>query len=135
MDKNEYISSKPDIFVPHKATTDADPSWFGYAITLRDDKINREELLQHLNEHRVATRLMFGGNLIKQPAYSGRNFKVHNKLENADIVSESIILDRSLSGISNEMYDYVFQVFDDFFKLNTNHSRKAFDLIPYLYPS
>ena len=111
---NEYISSKPDIFVPHKATTDADPSWFGYAITLRDDKINREELLQHLNEHRVATRLMFGGNLIKQPAYSGRNFKVHNKLENADIVMNRSFWIGVYPGISNEMYDYVFQVFDDF---------------------
>ena len=57
---------------------------------------------------------MFGGNLIKQPAYSGRNFKVHNKLENADIVMNRSFWIGVYPGISNEMYDYVFQVFDDF---------------------
>lgn len=111
---NDYISSKPDIFIPHEPTKNSDPSWFGYAITLRSDKFEREDLLQHLNENRVATRLMFGGNLIKQPAYTNKNFRVHNKLENADVVMNKSFWIGVYPGISEQMYDYVFQVFEDF---------------------
>ena len=81
---------------------------------MRSDKFEREDLLQHLNENRVATRLMFGGNLIKQPAYTNKNFRVHNKLENADVVMNKSFWIGVYPGISEQMYDYVFQVFEDF---------------------
>ena len=111
---NNYISSKKEYFIPHQATPGSEPSWFGYAITVRTDKFSRNDLIQHLNEHRIATRLMFGGNLIRQPAYSNRKFKVHNNLTNADTVMNNSFWIGVYPGITDEMYDYIFEVFENF---------------------
>ena len=111
---NNYISSKKEYFIPHQATPGSEPSWFGYAITVRTDKFSRNDLIQHLNEHRIATRLMFGGNLIRQPAYSNRKFKVHNNLTNADTVMNHSFWIGVYPGITDEMYDYIFEVFENF---------------------
>ena len=111
---NNYISSKKEYFIPHQATPGSEPSWFGYAITVRTDKFSRNDLIQHLNEHRIATRLMFGGNLIRQPAYSNRKFKVHKNLTNADTVMNHSFWIGVYPGITDEMYDYIFEVFENF---------------------
>ena len=80
----------PNYFLPHVPEKDSDPSWFGYAITVKENsKFSRDDFVKHLNENRIATRLLFGGNLIKQPAYAGRDYKVSGSLQNADIVMNS----------------------------------------------
>ena len=62
-----------------------EPSWFGFPITLKSSApFKRNELIKFLNDNLIDTRFMFGGNLISQPAYEKSNFKVHNKLDNAE---------------------------------------------------
>jgi CDP-6-deoxy-D-xylo-4-hexulose-3-dehydrase len=112
---DKFIRKHEDLFIPHKATTNSEPSWFGYAITVKENNLfNRNELVQFLNEKRIATRLMFGGNLIKQPAYKDRNFKIHSNLINADIVMNQTFWIGVYPGLSQDMLDYVFETFIEF---------------------
>ncbi|MCE1229464.1 MAG: lipopolysaccharide biosynthesis protein RfbH [Firmicutes bacterium] len=68
-----------------EATAGSEPSWFGFPITLRESSgVNRVELLRHLDEQRIGTRLLFGGNLIRQPYFQGQTYRVHGALMNTD---------------------------------------------------
>ena len=70
-----------------EATPKSDPSWFGFPITVRDGApVTRDELAMHLNEKSVHTRLLFGGNLLRQPYMKGREYRVVGTLENSDKV-------------------------------------------------
>ena len=114
---NDYITKNEEFFIAHEPTQNSDPSWFGYAITVKDNNFfNRDELVKFLNENRIATRLMFGGNLIRQPAYKNKNYLVHGKLENADTVMNSTFWVGVYPGLSNEMIEYMISKFDQFLK-------------------
>lgn len=68
-----------------EATPGSEPSWFGFPITLQDGApFRRDELVRHLNEKKIDTRLLFGGNLIRQPYMKGRNYRVHGDVTNSD---------------------------------------------------
>lgn len=70
-----------------KATPEADPSWFGYPITLRDNSpVSRLDLLAYLDQEKVGTRLLFAGNLTRQPYMKQRNYRVSGELKNTDKV-------------------------------------------------
>lgn len=85
----ELLAPLEDVFILPKATPNSDPSWFGYPITIRDDAgFKRDDLVQFLDANRIGTRLLFGGNLIRQPYMRGRNYRVVGELTNADIVTE-----------------------------------------------
>lgn len=85
----ELLTPLEDVFILPKATPNSDPSWFGYPITIRDDAgFKRDDLVQFLDANRIGTRLLFGGNLIRQPYMRGRNYRVVGELTNADIVTE-----------------------------------------------
>ena len=114
---DKFITSLDKYFISHKPTELSDPSWFGYAITVREGlKFTRDDLIKYLNENLIDTRLMFGGNLIKQPAYKNKTFKVSGTLENADIVLHSTFWIGVYPGINDEMLDYVFEIFTNFIK-------------------
>ncbi len=85
----ELLKPLEDVFILPEATPNSDPSWFGYPITLREKApFTRDELVQHLNDNRIGTRLLFGGNLTRQPYMRGRNYRVVGELANADIVTD-----------------------------------------------
>ena len=112
---NKYICSRDNFFITHQATENSDPSWFGYAITLRDNlAFKRDDLIKYLNENRIDTRLMFGGNLIKQPAYKNKKYLVNNSLINADKVMNDTFWIGVYPGITDEMIQYVEEKFDEF---------------------
>jgi CDP-6-deoxy-D-xylo-4-hexulose-3-dehydrase len=76
-----------DVFILPEATTGSNPSWFGFALTLRRDApIDRHSLLLELQAKNIGTRLLFGGNLVRQPYMKGRNFRVSGTLANADAI-------------------------------------------------
>tara|TARA_Y100000996_G_scaffold413480_1_gene401812 strand:- start:3709 stop:5031 length:1323 start_codon:yes stop_codon:yes gene_type:complete len=107
---NEFIKEKDEYFIPHKPEKDTDPSWFGYAISVKEDApFSRDKLVEYLNEKQIATRLLFGGNLIKQPAYKNKNYSIVGSLDNADFVMHNTFWLGVYPGINNEMLDYVFE--------------------------
>lgn len=114
---NNIFSKYNNYFILHKAEENTDPSWFGYAVTLKDDiKFSRNDFVKFLNENNIATRLMFGGNLIRQPAYKDRTFEIYKNLNNADIVMKNSFWLGVYPGLSSEMLDYLEDRIDEFIK-------------------
>jgi CDP-6-deoxy-D-xylo-4-hexulose-3-dehydrase len=76
-----------DIFILPEATPKSDPSWFGFPLTVRSGSgLNRDDLVKYLNDKKIGTRLLFGGNLLKQPYMLGRQYRTSGEIVNADIV-------------------------------------------------
>jgi CDP-6-deoxy-D-xylo-4-hexulose-3-dehydrase len=96
---------------------DSDPSWFGFAISLRQNSsYNRNDLVKYLNENKIGTRLLFSGNLTKQPYMKDLTFKVNGELRNTDFVMENTFWIGLYPGLSLEHLDYVISKFKNYFK-------------------
>ena len=103
------------------ATENSDPSWFGLPITLSSDlPFNREELLVYLDSKKIGTRLLFAGNILKQPAYKDTKFKVESDLRNTDNVMRNSFWIGVYPGLTTEMLDYVITTISEFFKSRMN---------------
>ena len=107
----KYLSKKlkgvQGLIMP-KATPKSDPSWFGFPITL-DPKhpVDREDLLRYLDSRKIGTRLMFAGNIMKQPAYRNVDFRVVGDLTNTDIVMRRTFWVGVYPGLTEPMLDYI----------------------------
>ena len=85
----------------------SDPSWFGFPLSLRkNNKFNRNDLIKHLNDSKIGTRLLFSGNLTKQPYMKDVNFKVQGELKNTDFVMENTFWIGLYPGLSQRHLDY-----------------------------
>jgi len=99
-----------------EATPNSDPSWFGFCLTMREgSKFKRDDLLRHLNTRRIGTRLLFGGNLIRQPYMVGRTFRTVGDLATSDRVMHDTFWIGVYPGITPEMVDYMIASIGDFF--------------------
>lgn len=91
-----------------QATAGSDPSWFGFPISVRQDApFSRNQLTAYLEERRIATRLLFGGNLVRQPAYLGRTMRVVGDLAQADFIMRQTFWIGVYPGLSEAAIDYV----------------------------
>jgi CDP-6-deoxy-D-xylo-4-hexulose-3-dehydrase len=89
------------------ATPGSEPSWFGFALAVRPGAgFERRDLVDHLEANGIATRLVFGGNLVRQPAYLGRPHRVAGRLDHADRVAEDALWVGCYPGLSTEMLDW-----------------------------
>ncbi len=92
------------------ATKNSEPSWFGCPITLDPEHpVNREELLRFLDGRKIGTRLLFAGNILKQPAYKRIDFRVVGDLRNTDIVMKRSFWVGVYPGLTRPMLDYVIE--------------------------
>lgn len=101
------LSSVEGLVLP-RATPGSDPSWFGFPITLDPDlPVDREELLRFLDSRLIGTRLMFAGNILRQPAYRNVDFRVVGDLTNTDIVMRRTFWVGVYPGLTTPMLDYI----------------------------
>lgn len=100
-----------------QATPGTEPSWFGYLMTLRDScGLDRTDVVRSLEEKRVGTRLLFGGNLLRQPAFRGIEKRVSGSLKNTDKVMNDSFWIGVWPGIDDEMLDYMVVTLSDVLK-------------------
>jgi CDP-6-deoxy-D-xylo-4-hexulose-3-dehydrase len=98
-----------------RATKGSEPSWFGFPLTVRESApFSRFDLVQHIESRRIGTRQLFGGNLLRQPAYKGIPMRVVGNLKNADIITEQTFWVGVYPGLSNEMIDYIIDTITEF---------------------
>lgn len=107
---NFGLKNLNDVLLLPKATELSDPSWFGFAITLRENcGINRNDFIRQLNEKKIATRLLFAGNLLKQPAFQGTARRVEGDLKNTDIVMNETFWIGVWPGLTINMLDFMIE--------------------------
>ncbi len=115
----ERLFSCKDFLILPEATKNAEPSWFGFPITLRDEcGIQRVELLKYLEQFKIGTRLLFAGNLTRQPYFKNVNYRVSGELTNTDIIMNNTFWIGVFPGLLTEQLDFVVEKLEEFFGLN-----------------
>jgi len=112
----ERMAEFEEFLILPEATPDSDPSWFGFPITLRESAgCDRVDLLRYLDEQRIGTRLIFAGNVTRQPYFAGRTYRVSGTLDNADLIMKNTFHIGTFPGIDDEMIDYMADRIGQFF--------------------
>ena len=105
-----------DYLILPEETANSDPSWFGFPITVKSEKIKRYDLVKFLENNKIMTRMLFGGNLTRQPAYEDVKYRVYGDLTNTDIVMNDTFFIGVYPGITSEMIEYMINTFEKFFQ-------------------
>ena len=91
------------------------PSWFGFLLILRDDvPFTRRQLIEHLESRLIQTRLLFGGNLLRQPAFANAPHRVIGDLATSDKIMRDAFFVGVYPGLTTEMLEYVAVALEDF---------------------
>ena len=103
----ERLRACEDFIILPEATADSEPAWFGFLITLRENApCNRVDLLRYLDQHKIGTRLLFAGNVTRQPYMKGREFRISGDLAVANAITERSFWIGVYPGLTSEMLDY-----------------------------
>jgi CDP-4-dehydro-6-deoxyglucose reductase, E1 len=106
-----------DCLLLPEATPGSDPSWFGFPIGVRESApFKRQDLVRALEAKKIGTRLLFGGNLLRQPAYEGCEFRVIGDLKNTDFAMNNVSWVGVFPGLTREMLDYVAETIAGFIR-------------------
>ncbi|MGY6529676.1 MAG: lipopolysaccharide biosynthesis protein RfbH [Cyanobacterium sp.] len=111
----QNLADLQDVLTLPQPTPNSEPSWFGFPIFVKEDApFTRNELVQHLETNRIGTRLLFGGNLLRQPLYEGWEYRVIGDLSSADKIMNCVFWIGLFPGLTEEMLNYVVKTIKDF---------------------
>lgn len=118
-DNFNYLKTKlqecSEFLILPEATPNSEPSWFGFPITIKETAgFTRGELLTYLDDNKVGTRLLFAGNVTKQPYMQGRNFRTIGELTNSDRIMNQTFWVGIYPGLTEEMLDYTAEIIGQF---------------------
>ncbi len=114
----ENLAHLDEFIILPERSEKGDPSWFGFAITVKPSgPKTRNEVVQELNQSNIATRLLFGGNLLRQPAFAGTPRRVVGNLDNTDTVMSDTFWIGVWPGLTLEMLDYMISQLSEIFKV------------------
>ena len=110
------MSTLTDFLDFTEPTKNSKPSWFGFPITIKESSIFRRiDLIKYLNQNKVDSRLLFAGNLTKQPSILGSEYRVVGELPNTDITMNQTFWIGVYPGLDKEHLDYISEKFEEFF--------------------
>ena len=113
---SEGLALFGDRLILPKATPNSDPSWFGFVVTVREDAgFSRNDLTAFIEEHKIETRNLFAGNLLRHPAFIDIEHRVSGPLDNSDTITERTFFVGCYPGLTQKHVDYMVSVFSDFF--------------------
>jgi CDP-6-deoxy-D-xylo-4-hexulose-3-dehydrase len=115
----ERFRELEEYFILPEATENSNPSWFGFMLTVRDSrKIDRNKLVKYLENKKIGTRLFFGGNLLRQPAYAQLNYRKIGNLSNSDIILNQSFWLGVWPGLNDDHYDFILESIREFLGAN-----------------
>jgi CDP-6-deoxy-D-xylo-4-hexulose-3-dehydrase len=104
-----------DFFILPEAAPKSKPSWFGFPLAVRPEApFTRNDVIHYLEKHKIATRLLFAGNLMRQPAYREVPYRIVGDLKNSDFVMNNVFWVGVYAGLSPTMLDYVIETLHNF---------------------
>ncbi|HEX3735375.1 MAG TPA: lipopolysaccharide biosynthesis protein RfbH [Solirubrobacterales bacterium] len=110
----EGLADLQEWLILPEATANSDPSWFGFPIALREDcPVDRDRILRFMNERKIATRLLFAGNLVRQPAYLNAEHRRVGDLSGADFVMNNVFWVGVYPGLTDPQLDFMIESFHD----------------------
>jgi len=109
------LKKHSDYFILPKKTDNSEPSWFGFILTVKENApFSRNDIVKYLEKNKIATRMLFSGNIIRHPAFENVKFRIYDDLKNTDIIMNNTFWIGVYPGITNEMAKYVLNKFDKF---------------------
>jgi len=115
----EGLASCEEFIILPEATNNSDPSWFGFPITIKPESgIERVDLLKFMDQFNIGTRLLFAGNLTRQPYFENVVYRIVGELTNTDIIMQHTFWMGVFPGLSSDHLDFVIEKFEEFFGLN-----------------
>lgn len=116
--RNRLQSCVEFVHLP-ETTPNSEPSWFGFPLLLKDTAgVKRTDLINFLEQNKIGTRLLFAGNLTKQPYMAGRNFRISGDLTNTDVVMNQTFWLGTFPGLGEPQLDYITDKLEEFFGVN-----------------
>ena len=113
------LKSCEEFLILPEATIGSEPSWFGFPITLRESaNTDRVELLKYLDQYKIGTRLLFAGNLTRQPYFENRTYRISGELTNTDSVMNNTFWIGVYPGLTEEMLRFVVEKIEAYFGVN-----------------
>jgi CDP-6-deoxy-D-xylo-4-hexulose-3-dehydrase len=113
------LESCADYFHLPEITPNSEPSWFGFPLVLKEERsVKRVELLNYLDQNKIGTRLLFAGNLTRQPYMIGRKFRISGDLSNTDIVMNQTFWLGVYPGLQTEHLNFIVEKIEEFFGIN-----------------
>lgn len=104
-------------FIMPQATEGSSPSWFGFYLTVKEiAPFTRHDITTYLESKKIGTRLLFGGNLLKQPAYKGVQHRIFSELHNTNYLMRGCFWVGVWPGLTDAHIDYMVDVFDEFMR-------------------
>ncbi len=112
----ERLAAVEDYLLLPQATPNSDPAWFGFPLTLKDAaNVNRVDLLRYLDQYKIGTRLLFAGNITRQPYMRGRNYRIHGQLTHTDKILHDTFCTGVQPALSEEALSFVVEKLETFF--------------------
>ncbi len=110
------LSGLEEFIILPEATENSDPSWFGFPLTIKETAgVNRIDLIKYLDQNKIGTRLLFGGNLTRQPYFLDRKCRIPAELENTDRIMHQSLWIGTYPGLTDEHLSHIIRKFKNFF--------------------